>query len=124
VYLPWLLAHLNHRSDFDSATSWPGLGQAQRLVKVCHIDLHVAADHLVALNERAVMDDWCPSALEVYGGRGMWGLELIAMAEFGAMLSEPAAHLGILRVAGFLGRVYPGLLQLASPAKQKNVLHC
>jgi len=42
----------------------------------------------------------------------------------GAILREPAAHLGVLRAAGFLGQVYPGLLQFARSTKQKNVLHC
>src|SRR6266568_1875379 len=36
------------------------------------------------------------------------------------MLCEPAAHLGVLRMTGFLGHLLPGLL-LTGPAEQKHV---
>ncbi len=40
----------------------------------------------------------------------------------GSMLCEPAPHLGVLRMTGFLGHFLPGLL-LTGPAEQKHVFH-
>ncbi len=97
----------------------------QRLIEVSHIDLSIAADDLVALDERTIVDKWLSLALKMQGGRGMGGLELIRSDDLGGMLRDPAAHLGVLRVAGFLGHVLLlRLLLLAGCIEQKNVLHC
>jgi len=113
------LVNLHHRSNFDGTTSWPGFGDAQCLVKVGHVDLNIAANDLIALNEGAVVDDRLSPTLEAHSGRGKGRLELVARTEPGTMLREPAAHLGILRAAGFLGQVYPGLLPVYSTLKRQ-----
>ena len=85
--------------------------------------LRVAADDLVALDERAVAYDGLPIPLEAHHGRGVRGLELIAGAEPGGIFGELAAHVGVLRAARFFAHLLPGLLLFARPAKQKNILH-
>src|SRR6516165_7400256 len=46
------------RADLHERAAGPGLDHAQRLVQIGDLNLGVPADHLLALHERTVGDDW------------------------------------------------------------------
>lgn len=80
------------RPDLDRASGRPRPGHRQRGVEVVDFDLHVATDHLVALEEWPVRDDGVAIVTPSDGCRVRRPTQLVATGDLRAMLVEPGRH--------------------------------
>src|SRR5204863_2602813 len=91
------------RPDFDGAAWRPGLGHAKGVVKVCHLDFGVAADHLVALQERPVRDERRALGVPSDGCRVVGPSELAPAGDLGRVFREPRSDTRVLAGPVFVG---------------------
>src|SRR5258708_12794137 len=68
------------RTDFNARHARPGLGDLERFVQVGHLDLRIAADHFLGLDERPIHDHRL-AVVESARGRRMWALYLVTPAD-------------------------------------------
>src|SRR5207253_2371185 len=108
--------------DLDGSAARPRLRHRQGLVQVRDLDLRIATDQLLPLNEEAVPDDR-PPGLEAHRRRRLGTPQLVPMTHLCLVLGEPPPD-PLIPFAKLLGRQRVVCrLVLRRAAEQKHVLH-
>src|SRR3989442_3966068 len=116
------LASIDHRADLDQPTRWPSLRHLDRLVKVCHGDLGLAADRILAFHQGAVGHDRL-AIVELDRGRRPLRLELVATRDLAPVFFEPLVDRGIGGLPLGIRHQFPLLCPLLGLAEQQYVFH-